>query len=54
MVFTDLDSSSLRVGALGIILYVVLTNHKKVAILWDWHNEQKGRQADQEKHESEL
>ena len=44
MVFADLDSSGLRVGALAVILYLVLTNHKKVCILWDWHNEQRGRE----------
>lgn len=38
------DSGFIRSASLGVVLFLVVSDHRKVVTLWDWRNRQIGAQ----------
>jgi hypothetical protein len=38
------DSGFLRSAVLGVVFFLVVMDHRRVSVLWDWRNRQIGAQ----------
>jgi hypothetical protein len=38
------DSNFLRSAVLGVVFFLVVMDHRRVTVLWDWRNRQIGAQ----------